>query len=300
MIEDFLNMMSAEKGASNNTIMAYRPDLLQFFQLSDVEISKISKKHIINYVQELNELYYAKKSQARKLSALREFCKFLVQEKILKENPCINVSSPKQEKLLPNFLTAKQINILIDTAKNQKSISLKRIGIMICLMFATGLRVSEIVSLSENSINHDKKIITVMGKGSKERIVPISAEAQKAVLNYIQNDRSIFMKKNATSNWLFPSKTSKNGHISRGTFFKNLKLLAIKAELNPDIISPHTLRHSFATHLINHDADLRSVQKMLGHENIATTEIYTHILADKLIDTVIKKHPLANAKFEDD
>ena len=245
-------------------------------------------------------LCYAQTSQARKLSALREFCKFLMQEKLLSENPCHNISAPKQEKHLPKFLTPAQIKILTDTALKQDNISLQRIGVMISLMFATGLRVSEVISLTENALNHDKKIITVLGKGSKERIVPISDEARANIYQYAINMRPKFFKKGTSSPWLFPSLSSASGHITRGTFFKNLKTLAFAAELNPEIISPHTLRHSFATNLINHDADLRSVQKMLGHKNIATTEIYTHILKEKLIDTVLVKHPLASVKLKED
>ena len=171
---------------------------------------------------------------------------------------------------------------------------------MIDFMFSTGLRVSELVSLPENAINYDKKIVVVLGKGSKERIVPISDISCKHLLEYYKNYRKFLVSKNKPSPFMFPSKTSESGHITRQQFFKNLKKIAFLAELNPEIISPHTLRHSFATNLINHDADLRSVQKMLGHENIATTEIYTHILDEKLIDTICSKHPLANFKFKDD
>lgn len=300
IIQNFLDMMIAEKGASMNTVLAYQRDLTQFFELCAVSPENLTRKHIIEYISELNILCYAQKSQARKLSALREFCKFLLQEKILHENPCQNIVSPKQEKHLPKFLTPAQVKILTNTAFEQNDISLKRIGVMISLMFATGLRVSELISLSENAINYDKKTISVIGKGSKERIVLISDEAKSIVLDYVNNFRKNFIKNQKTSPWMFPSLSSSCGHITRGTFFKKLKTLAVFAQLNPDIISPHTLRHSFATNLINHDADLRSVQKMLGHENIATTEIYTHILKEKLIETVLEKHPLANIKFKDD
>ena len=299
-IQNFLDMMIAEKGASMNTVLAYRHDLIQFFEISHANINQLSSQHILNYIQELNNFCYAQKSQARKLSALREFCKFLMQEKIIHDNPCSNISAPKQEKPLPNFLNSAQIELLISTANNLNNLSLKRIGIMIHLMFATGLRVSELISLTENSINYDKKYVTVLGKGNKERIVPISDGALKSIIHYANNERQHFVQQNTSTNWLFPSKTAKNGHITRGAFFKGLKQLAISAELNPNIISPHTLRHSFATNLINNDADLRSVQKMLGHENITTTEIYTHIIKDKLIDSVINKHPLANFHFKQD
>ena len=299
VIQDFLDMLTAEKGASANTIAAYRSDLMQFFEIAKTDYQQITRKGIVGYLKELNKLCYAQKSQARKLSALREFFKFLMQEKLIFENPCHNISAPKPEKHLPNFLTAEQINILVSRAFKEDKPALKRIGIMIHLMFTTGLRVSELISLTENSINYDKNTILIFGKGSKERIVFISNQAKKNVFEYVKNLRHNFINKNKTSNWLFPSLSSKSGHITRGSFFKHLKQLAYLAELNPDIISPHTLRHSFATNLVNHNADLRSVQKMLGHENISTTEIYTHILHDKLIDTVLKNHPLAEIKNKD-
>ena len=298
IIQNFLEMITAEKGAGVNTVLAYRRDLLQFFEIVHTNPDKLTKKHVIDYVNEIASLWYAQKSQARKLSALREFCKFLVEEKILTDNPCLNVSTPKQERSLPNFLSRSQIRLLIDTADKIGSNIFKRTAVMVNLMFATGLRVSELVSLTVNSINADKKIVTVMGKGSKERLIPISKEALAMVNEYVNGMLS--SKKNKQIKWLFPSATSKTGYISRQTFFKNLKDLAALAELNPEIISPHTLRHSFATNLINHDADLRSVQKMLGHENIATTEIYTHIIKEKLIDTVMQKHPLSGITFKDD
>lgn len=299
VIQDFLDMLTAEKGASANTIAAYRYDLMQFFKIAKTDYQQITRKGIVGYLKELNKLCYAQKSQARKLSALREFFKFLMQEKLIFENPCHNISAPKPEKHLPNFLTAEQINILVSRAFKEDKPALKRIGIMIHLMFTTGLRVSELISLTENSINYDKNTILIFGKGSKERIVFISNQAKKNVFEYVKNLRHNFINKNKTSNWLFPSLSSKSGHITRGSFFKHLKQLVYLAELNPDIISPHTLRHSFATNLVNHNADLRSVQKMLGHENISTTEIYTHILHDKLIDTVLKNHPLAEIKNKD-
>ena len=299
VIQDFLDMLTAEKGASANTIAAYRSDLMQFFGIIKTDYQQITRKGIVGYLKELNKLCYAQKSQARKLSALREFFKFLMQEKLIFENPCHNISAPKPEKHLPNFLTAEQINILVSRAFKEDKPALKRIGIMIHLMFTTGLRVSELISLTENSINYDKNTILIFGKGSKERIVFISNQAKKNVFEYVKNLRHNFINKNKTSNWLFPSLSSKSGHITRGSFFKHLKQLAYLAELNPDIISPHTLRHSFATNLVNHNADLRSVQKMLGHENISTTESYTHILHDKLIDTVLKNHPLAEIKNKD-
>ena len=245
IIQNFLEMMVAEKGASENTVMAYRRDLLQFFEIIKTEPNAISRKNIIDYITEINNLWYAQKSQARKLSALREFCKFLVQEKFLTDNPCLNISAPKPKRQLPNFLSFNQIKLLTEAANSVKSQSFKRASVMINLMFSTGLRISEVICLTKNSINRDKKIVTVMGKGNKERIVPIANETIETVFNYVDRISGNYTEK--SNSWLFPSHTSKSGHITRQTFFRTLKQLAVVAELNPNIISPHTLRHSFAT-----------------------------------------------------
>lgn len=290
-IEMFLDMMAAEKGAANNTIAAYRQDLTQFLQFNNICANQICSEHISKYIQQLGAEFKSSRTQARKLSAIREFCRFLYSEKILAENPSLNISSPKQEKNLPKFLTARQIELLVKKAGTHNNLQFKRAGLIIGLMFATGLRVSEAVSLPENAINHDKKEVIVRGKGSKERIIPVSDETLKQLSDYA-NYRNYFIADGKKSAWLFPSKRGNNNHISRSGFFRLLKELALECDLNPELISPHTLRHSFATNLVNHDADLRSVQKMLGHESVATTEIYTHITSERLLKAVSKKHPL--------
>lgn len=294
----FLDMMAAEKGAADNTLAAYRHDINQFFAFTGIESpEQISVKDISFYINKLGEKAFAPKTQARKLSALREFCRFLFSEKILKDNPTANILTPKQEKPLPKFLTPQQIRQLVERAQNHKSLSGKRIGVMIQLMFATGLRVSELVALPENAINYNKHQLSVYGKGSKERLIPISQSAIEAILDYTNKTRDNFIAKGKKSPWLFPSKTATDGHITRDAFFKELKKLAAECGFDTRLISPHTLRHSFATNLINHQADLRSVQKMLGHESVATTEIYTHITSQRLMDTVKQKHPLQRLKI---
>ncbi len=295
-LDMFLDMMAAEKGASPRTLEAYENDLKQFLEICGCEPQDISARHISLYTQALGARAYAPKSQARKLSAVRDFCRFLFSEKIINDNPTLDVSAPKQEKPLPKFLTAAQIQQLGKQALMHHKESYKRIGVMIALMFATGLRVSELVGLPANAVNFDKKLITVRGKGAKERLVPVSDKALHALLEY-ESYRQSFAPKGKISDKLFPSKTSASGHITRDMFFKMLKKLALECGFNTDLISPHTLRHSFATNLINHDADLRSVQKMLGHENITTTEIYTHITSDKLLQTARSKHPMNSFKL---
>lgn len=296
VLDLFLDMMAAEKGSSQRTLEAYESDLRQFLEICACEPKDISAKHISAYVQELGARFYTPKSQARKLSAVRDFCRFLFTENVIHDNPSLEATTPKQEKPLPKFLTAVQIRQLGEQAFSHKKNAYKRIGVMIKLMFATGLRVSELVGLTCNAINFDKKLVSVLGKGSKERLVPVSDEALSAILEYEQY-RAEFAPKGKNSDKLFPSKTAASGHITRDMFFKTLKQLALECGFDARLVSPHTLRHSFATILINNDADLRSVQKMLGHENITTTEIYTHITKEKLLQTAREKHPMKDFKL---
>ena len=299
-VDSFLQMMAAEKGASQNSIAAYERDLQQFLLFGNFQdATDITKHDVENFLQDLHTRQFAPKTIARKLSAIKEFCKFLYSEKIIKDNPAINILTPKQEKPLPKYLTAEEINTLIDTAAESDDYRIQRIAVMIELMYATGMRVSELVSLPVTAVNAAKGQVTIFGKGSKERIVPVAARAVKTLLKH-EDLRQKFIKKNSSSNYLFPSLVATDGHLTRDAFYKDLKKLAAECGIYPSRISPHVLRHSFATHLLNNDADLRSVQKMLGHENITTTEIYTHITSQKLFDTVCQKHPLMNYHEEEE
>ncbi len=296
LLESFLVMMVAERGASQNTIENYQRDLEQFLAIVTVsDMANVTDNDVYQYVQKLSRMNYAPKSIARKISALKEFFKFLFSEKEIRENPTAYLMAPKQEKPLPKFLTENELKRLIDTAQSKEGMHARRLAVMLVLMSACGLRVSELVGLPENCINFDKKEILVRGKGSKERLIPISDEAIEAVLDYTTY-RDNFIRGGRKSIWLFPSLTSSSGHMTREAFFMALKEIAAEAGISPEKISPHVLRHTFATRLLNHDADLRSVQKMLGHEDISTTEIYTHITSEKLIDTVKRLHPLSRLK----
>lgn len=292
-VDNFLQMMAAEKGSALNSISAYERDLHQFILFGNLtEAVDISKQTVESFLQDLHSRHFAPKTIARKLSVIKEFCKFLYSEKIIGDNPAQNILTPKQEKPLPKYLSAEEINSLIETAAASKDYRIQRIAVMIELMYATGMRVSELVALPITAINFDKGQVTIFGKGSKERIVPMAKRAGNTLQKYAEL-RQEFIKKNSRSNYLFPSLTAVDGHLTRDAFYKDLKKLAAECGIYPSRISPHVLRHSFATHLLNNDADLRSVQKMLGHENITTTEIYTHITSQKLFDTVCQKHPLA-------
>lgn len=293
-IDDFLDMMRAETGASENTIASYSFDLLQFVEKCPLPFEKITSEDISAYICFLSEKNYAPRSVARKISTLKDFFKFLYSEKEISANPTANITAPKQEKPLPKFLTQSEVKTLIETAQNKNSVAFQRLAVMLELMYACGLRVSELVSLPENCINFDKRQILVRGKGNKERLIPIADNAVKIILDYFDM-RQEFIR-GRKSIWLFPSKQSSSGHITRSAFFKNLKELAVQAGISPEKVSPHVLRHSFATHLLHNGADLRSVQKMLGHADISTTEIYTHIMSKELLDEVRSKHPLSRLK----
>ena len=293
-LESFLESEAAEKGAAQTTLSAYEQDLRQFLEFTKIDQPKDLNEEIIEkFIQNLQTEDYAAKSLARKLSSIKDFCKFLYSEKIIENNPAAYILTPKQEKPLPKFLTVAEIKLLIETAFAKTDYRYWRIGVMIELMYATGLRVSELVGLPENAINYKKGLITIFGKGSKERVVPVAEQALKSLTEYADL-RLEFIKKNSVSHWLFPSLTSVSGHLTRDAFYKDLKKLAVDCGIYPSRVSPHVLRHSFATHLLNNDADLRSVQKMLGHESIATTEVYTHIIPQKLGDVVRSKHPLSH------
>lgn len=298
-IDNFLQMMAAEKGSAQNSIAAYERDLRQFLLFGNfTSAADISKPRIESFLQDLHTRQFAPKTIARKLSVIKEFCKFLYSEKVIADNPAQNILTPKQEKPLPKFLTTQEIEALIETATASEDYRIQRIAVMIELMYATGMRVSELVALPVTAINFAKGQVTIFGKGSKERIVPVAARAVKTLQKY-ENLRQEFVAKNSASAFLFPSLTATDGHLTRDAFYKDLKNLAAQCGIYPSRISPHVLRHSFATHLLNNDADLRSVQKMLGHENITTTEIYTHITSQKLFTTVCQKHPLMNYKEDD-
>ena len=294
-LSDFLEALVAEKGASVNTEAAYRRDIEQFIATEGIkEPIQITTEKINEFMVDLAERQFAPKTQARKLSAVREFCKFLFSEGLIGQNPAADIDSPKLEKPLPKFLNEAEMDCLIDEAKSAQDIRHRRIATMLILMYHCGLRVSELVAMPLNSINMAKKQITVLGKGAKERLIPVSEAALEEIDDYLMF-RECFIK-GKESKWLFPSPSAEEGHITRDTFYKHLKEIAARAGISPMKITPHVLRHSFATQLLRHKADLRSVQKMLGHESIGTTQIYTHIIDEDLIKTVQKLHPLNQKK----
>jgi len=290
-IEAFLEIMIAERGASPKTIVAYESDLTDldgYLRAKKTTLIRATYEDLKGYmhtVADKNGL--SEKTQGRRLSAIREFYRYLFSEDMIKKNPADYLSSPKIGKSLPKYLSEDEVTLLINGTGNNI-----RLKAMLEVLYATGMRVSELVGLSLNAVAEDKKTITVIGKGRKERIVPLGEPAAAALEEWIIY-REYDLPKGRPSKWLFPSSKGKEGHLTRIAFYNALKKTALQVGINPEKVSPHVFRHSFASHLVAHEADLRSVQKMLGHADIATTEIYTHILQDRLKKIVEKSHPLA-------
>ena len=281
-IDIFLEALSAEKGRSQKTLESYSSDLRHADEKISGGLMNASYTDIQNYLSCLPD---KASSIARKASALRGFYKFLMLEKIIKENPTANLELPKRTRILPKFLSVEEIELLISSAGDIKNSV--RLRAMIELLYASGLRVSELCELPISAYLGDKLLIH--GKGAKERMVPIHERAKNALEKWLS------IREDETSKYVFPS-NGKDGHITRDGFFKILKKCAVLAGIGPHRVSPHVLRHSFASHLLAGGANLRAIQTMLGHEDISTTQIYTHVLPDKLRETVQKHHPLGQSK----
>ena len=290
LIDSFAEMMCAERGSAKNTLVAYKSDLLDLFHYLDaknIKMNKATTDDLQGYLLNIAKNYLSSKTQNRRLCAIHEFYRFLLSENIIKKDPSNYLQAPKTEKSLPKYLSEKEVEKLINTAAQHDL----RIHLLLEMLYASGMRVSELVSLPLNAITLDTQTVRIIGKGNKERIVPLNQQTIQLLDKWLLK-RELSLKRGRQSKWLFPS-FSKSGHLTRDGFFKQLKKISLAANIDPLLVSPHVFRHSFASHLIAHDADLRSVQKMLGHADIATTEIYTHILQDRLKKTVEKSHPLA-------
>jgi len=283
-IDIFLEAMSAEKGRSQKTLIAYSSDLNQASEKIG-DLLNASADDIQNYLSNLDE---KPSSIARKASALRSFYKFLMLEKIITKNPTSNLELPKREHSLPKYLSPDEIELLISSAGDIKTSV--RLRCMLELLYASGLRVSELCELPMSANLGDRLLIH--GKGAKERLVPMHEAAQDALHKWL-NARG-----DTDSKYVFPSNGA-SGHITRDGFFKILKKCAVLAGIDPHRVSPHVLRHSFASHLLANGANLRVIQTMLGHEDISTTQIYTHVLPEKLRETVENAHPLAHNEIKD-
>lgn len=288
-IDAFLEMMQAERGSSSNTIAAYQRDLTHFkmyLEETHQDMLTLNGEHLRGYLTYLRAKKISPRTQGRRLSAIREFYRFAYSEGWIKENPTDYVEMPKMPHALPKYLTEEEVKELIDYAYSES----RRLYTLLEVIYASGVRVSELVGLPLTAFNPEEKHLFIVGKGAKERLVPLNDRACQALIDWMRYREE---KLKRPSRWLFPSSLSKSGHLTRGAFFKELKKLAIEIGLSPEKVFPHVFRHSFASHLVAHEADLRSVQKMLGHADITTTEIYTHVLPDRLKKIVEKSHPLA-------
>tara|TARA_R110002096_G_scaffold436105_1_gene668029 strand:- start:33428 stop:34366 length:939 start_codon:yes stop_codon:yes gene_type:complete len=305
LIELFLEMILTERAASLNTIGSYTRDLEQFIasvpRLSDNILQEATRDDLRKYLALLEKNGFAASTAARKLSCLRQFFKFLYAEGIRSDNPALDLESPATGRSLPKLLSEEQVSSLLSAAEasamKTRHLNDVRLLALIELLYATGLRVSELVSLPRAVFRSAEPYIYVRGKGDKERLVPISARAQRAVEDYLdvmasaKNSAGKEKYSQKQKKWLFPS-SGKLGHLTRHRFAQLLKDLGTKVGILPSSLSPHVLRHAFATHLLSNGADLRAVQKMLGHADISTTQIYTHVLEERLKSLVQNKHPL--------
>jgi integrase/recombinase XerD len=304
-VESFLEMMAVERGASPHTLQAYARDLADFTTaLKGGDVLEATNDDLTAYIATLKKRSLAPRTAARRVSCLRQFYKFLFAENLRSDDPTATLDAPKQGRSLPKYLTEAEVEALLGAARAMPRRP-DRATALLELLYATGLRVSELVSLPLAAVRGVQALI-VRGKGSKERMIPIGGAAREAVEAYLAVRAADIPAKaqttgkggprTPTSSWLFPS-DAKSGHLTRDGFAKLLQEIAVAAGISPSRVSPHVLRHSFATHLLAHGADLRSLQQMLGHADISTTQIYTHVLEERLRRLVTDHHPLANLKL---
>jgi len=289
MIDQFLEMLFAERGVSKNTLESYARDLNDLKKVVKTDLHKVTSRQITAYLTYLHKLNTSSKTVARRLSVFKSFYKFLIEEKIRKDHPLEKIEMPKIGKSLPKYLTKKEVEELLKTDDTPEGL---RLSTLLELVYAAGLRVTELVSLPLSALIRDDHFLQVRGKGNKDRIIPIHETARSILKKYLKIRGYFFAKGLNSSKYLFPS-TRTNEHLTRDGFFKILKKHALERAIDPAKVSPHVFRHSFASHLIEGGADLRSVQKLLGHEDIATTQIYTHVMDDHLKNIVSMKHPLS-------
>lgn len=301
-LEAFLEMMSAERGAAANTLEGYRrdlDDLAAFLSSGTMDLETAKTEAIRGYLIDLDSRGFAARSVARRLSAIRQFYRFLFSEGIRLDEPTGTIQGPRQVTAIPKVLSESEVDRLLaaagrdvaDAAKPPARLAALRMLALVELLYATGLRVSELVGLPKRALAGDRRILTVVGKGRKERIVPLTAKARDALEAYAKELRGS-ANGPADGPFLFPA-SGREGHLTRQAFARDLKSLAVRAGISAAKVSPHVLRHAFASHLLQNGADLRSVQQLLGHSDISTTQIYTHVLEERLRRIVVDHHPMA-------
>jgi integrase/recombinase XerD len=305
-ITAFLEMLAAERGAAKNTLDAYARDLggyLDHLDSAGTALVDADPRDIRGWIKALSEEGMASASRARKLSAVRQLYKFLTVEAVIDEDPAIGVAGPKKERSLPKTLSIAEVDRLITAAavrvqgqSGRERVRALRLHALIELLYATGMRVSELVTLPRGVLKGDGQVLTIRGKGGRERLVPLNSAARVALDRYLTvgTDPADGVSRMIATKWLFPSR-SVEGHYTRQRLGQDLKELAVEAGIQPERVSPHVLRHAFASHLLDRGADLRAVQQLLGHADISTTQIYTHVLEERLKKLVFEHHPLAQS-----
>ena len=305
LIELYLDMLAAERGAADNTLAAYRRDLADFstdLGKAGSNIAAAVSDDLRGHLGRLAKRGLAAASVARRLSAIRQLYRFLYSEGHRADDPAAVIEGPKRGRALPKVLSVKQVDDLLAQARAAmqadalpERLRAARLACLLEVLYATGLRVSELVALPQAAARRDQQMLMVRGKGGRERMVPLNDNAKRAMADYLalRAEAKSRAPKSDQSKWLFPS-FGESGHLSRQHFARELKSLAATAGLKPAQVSPHVLRHAFASHLLHNGADLRVVQTLLGHADISTTQIYTHVLEERLKSLVRDLHPLAD------
>ena len=287
-VEAFLEMLAAERGSARNTRLAYELDLTDFATFTErrgVAVAKADAATVQAYMAGLQATGLSARTAARRLSALRQFHRFLLREGIRQDDPTTLQDTPRLPTSLPKYLTESEVDALMESANRRAGRPGAIARAALEILYATGMRVSELLSLPRAALSGDAVLLMIRGKGGKERVVPLSDAAKDAAA-------ALVASLEPRGRWLFPGRDPRLAMTRQG-FFKLLKLVALEAGLDPARVSPHVLRHSFASHLLAHGADLRTLQVLLGHADIATTQIYTHVLAERLQRLVEAHHPLA-------
>ena len=302
-VEDFILLFLEKSSTENNltqpSIDCYKNDLKGFYRFlkkNNYSLSSCTYDNLVLWIELLRKQSFEQTTISRKISTVRQFFNFLFVERLIEVNPATNITAPKKKQALPRFLGEEDIKKILnylyvnkDSFKNFQTLLLTE------LLYATGLRVSELVSMKLSNLNEDLNSICILGKGNKERVIPLAKLTKKILSQYLSSPHYLKLKVKSGDSWLFPSRTS---HITRQTYYYKLKSIAIKSGLKTYKISPHMLRHAFASHMLKNGADLKVIQYLLGHEDISTVQIYTHVnLKDSL--NAIKKHPIRNTLRKD-
>ena len=294
LVDQYIEFLIVQRNLSKNSCFSYRTDLKQFLNfIGEKKLLYVDDSIVKKYILFLSSRYSVS-SHARKLSVVKQFFNFLLNEKKIIENRFIDLTSPKLEKKLPSVLSESEINMIFDEAYKDKSARGIRFITMMEIMYATGIRVSELVGLKIASLKEDFSSILILGKGKKERYVPLTETAKAATIEYLKVRENLIKNESKGSIFLFPT-NSKSSHITRIRFFQILKGVCMKLTIDPNRVSPHVIRHSFATHLLDRGVDLRIIQTSLGHADISTTQIYTHVQTKKLKNIIENKHPLKSS-----